>query len=42
MTALDAMTAVVFRDDSQVVRIVAQKRYDDTPGVAVSIRRILP
>lgn len=36
---LDAMTAVVFRDDSQVVRLVAQKRYDDVPGVAISIWR---
>lgn len=33
----DAMTAVVFRDDSLVVRLVAQKRYDETPGVAVSV-----
>lgn len=37
--ALDAMTAVVFLDDSQVVRLVAQKRYDDTPGVAISVWR---
>lgn len=34
---LDAMTAVVFRDDSQVVRLVAQKRYDELPGVAISV-----
>lgn len=34
---LDAMTAVVWRDDAQVVRLVAQKRYDETPGVAISV-----
>ncbi len=36
---LDALTAVVWRDDAQVVRLVAQKRYDDTPGVAISVWR---
>jgi len=37
--ALDALTGVVWADDAQVVRIVAQKRYDAVPGVAVSVWR---
>lgn len=41
--ALDALTAVVFDDDSQVARLLATKRYvdeDEGPGVAVRIRRL--
>ncbi len=38
---LDALTYVVFSDDSQVVSIVATKDYG-APGVAVEIRRIEP
>ncbi len=37
---LDALTYVVFSDDSQVVSITATKDYG-APGVAVEIRRIL-
>lgn len=38
---LDALTYVVFGDDSQVVEIEASKDYG-APGVAVEIRRIVP
>lgn len=31
----DALTGVMYHDDSQVVTILAQKRYGDTPGVRV-------
>jgi Holliday junction resolvase RusA-like endonuclease len=34
---LDALTGVVWRDDGQVVDIVASKVYADTPGVDVVI-----
>ena len=37
---LDALTYVVFADDSQVVEIEASKDYG-APGVAIEIRRIL-
>ena len=36
---LDAMTELGFwRDDSQVVRMMVTKRYDDRPGVEVIVR----
>jgi Holliday junction resolvase RusA-like endonuclease len=35
--AADALTGVVFRDDAQVVRIVAEKVYDERPGVHVEV-----
>jgi Holliday junction resolvase RusA-like endonuclease len=35
--AADALTGVVFRDDSQVVRLVAEKVYGQTPGVWVEV-----
>lgn len=38
---LDALTYVVFSDDSQVIEIEASKDYG-APGVTVEIRRILP
>ena len=37
--ALDALTGVVWIDDSQVVRLVVEKRYADTPGVGVRVWR---
>lgn len=39
---LDALTAVVWKDDSQVTGIVASKHYDDgaAPGVDVTVRRL--
>jgi Holliday junction resolvase RusA-like endonuclease len=39
--AIDAMTGVLFRDDSQVVEVRARKRYADTSaGVAVRVERV--
>jgi len=38
---LDALTYVVFADDSQVVEIQASKDYG-APGVVVEVRRIVP
>ena len=35
---LDALTAVVYRDDSQVTRITAQKVYGERPGVWIQAR----
>jgi Holliday junction resolvase RusA-like endonuclease len=37
-SVLDALTGVVWRDDSLVVRMLVEKRYGDTPGVRVSVR----
>lgn len=37
---LDALTHIVFRDDSQIVEIAATKDYGP-PGVAIEIRRIV-
>jgi Holliday junction resolvase RusA-like endonuclease len=33
----DALTGVVWRDDSRVVQMSISKRYSDTPGVQVSV-----
>lgn len=33
----DALNTVVFRDDSQIVRISASKRYSKTPGLVVEV-----
>lgn len=33
----DAFNGVVWRDDSQVVRVTAEKRYSDRPGVLVTV-----
>lgn len=38
--ALDALNEVVFRDDSQVVKIVATKLYSDKPGLLIEICEI--
>ena len=35
---LDACNGMVFRDDSQVVILIATKRFSETPGVRVVIR----
>lgn len=35
----DAFNGVVWRDDSQVVRVMAEKRYSDRPGVLVTVER---
>jgi Holliday junction resolvase RusA-like endonuclease len=34
---LDSLTGVVWRDDAQVVDIVARKVYAETPGVDIAI-----
>lgn len=38
--ALDALNEVVFRDDSQVVKLVATKVYSDKPGLRIEIHEI--
>lgn len=37
---LDALTTVVWRDDSQVADIHARKRYGDIPGVVVEVHQL--
>lgn len=37
---LDAMNAIVYRDDSQVVEITAQKKYGPIAGLTVSVETI--
>lgn len=37
---LDACNGVVFRDDSQVVILIATKAFSETPGVRVVIREV--
>ena len=37
---LDACNGVVFRDDSQVVTLIATKAFSETPGVRVVIREV--
>lgn len=34
---LDALNEVVFRDDSQVVQLIARKRYSERPGLTIQI-----
>ena len=36
----DAFNSVVWRDDSQVVRVVSEKRYSDRPGVLVTVMEV--
>ena len=36
----DAFNGVVWRDDSQVVRVVSEKRYNDRPGVLVTVKEV--
>ena len=36
----DAFNGVVWRDDSQVVRVVSEKRYSDRPGVLVTVKEV--
>jgi len=38
--ALDALTGVVWRDDRQVASLHVAKRYSDTPGADVRVRRL--
>lgn len=36
----DGMNGVVYKDDSQIVRVIQNKRYSETPGVLVIVREI--
>ena len=38
--ALDAFNGIVWRDDSQVVRIIASKHYGVTPGLVIAVNEI--
>ena len=38
---LDALTRVAYQDDSQVVRLVAEKSYGSEPGVFIKIRALM-
>lgn len=40
--ALDALTAIAYRDDGQVTVIRAQKRYGAEPGVEIKVAARLP
>ena len=35
----DAMTGIVWKDDSATVTLVLKKRYSDTPGVEIAVRK---
>jgi Holliday junction resolvase RusA-like endonuclease len=36
----DALKGVIYRDDSQVVRVVTSKDYSPAPGVIVTVRQL--
>lgn len=36
----DALTGMLWRDDAQVVRLVAEKRWSDKPGVFVTVNHM--
>ena len=36
----DAMTGVIWRDDAQIVALMAEKPYSDSPGVTVTVWRV--
>jgi len=38
----DGMNGVVFKDDVQAADVYACKRYDEVPGVQVTVTEILP
>lgn len=37
----DALKGVVYRDDSQIVRLDVEKRYDAAPGVRITLAHVL-
>lgn len=38
--ALDALSGIVYRDDSQVTDLIVRKRYSETPQVQITVREI--
>lgn len=38
--ALDALSGIVYRDDSQITDLIVRKRYSETPQVQVTVREI--
>ena len=39
-SCLDAMTKIVWRDDSQVIKLTAEKTYGDPPGVSITVQTV--
>lgn len=39
-TAKDGLKGIAWHDDSQVVRICAEKLYSDTPGIRITIQEV--
>ena len=37
----DALQGVVYRDDSQIIRLDVEKRYDPAPGARITVARLL-
>lgn len=37
---LDTMTGIVYKDDCQIIRVSANKRYSEVPGILVSVQPI--
>lgn len=36
----DSMNVIIWKDDSQVVRILAEKQYSETPNVEIYVSRV--
>ena len=39
--SFDALSGIAYKDDSQVVEVIASKLYGDTPGVGVTVTPLL-
>jgi Holliday junction resolvase RusA-like endonuclease len=39
--AKDGLKGIAWHDDSQVIRISAEKRYSDTPGIRITVEAII-